>query len=68
MSKKTKTELEILSTAYAKHPTPENAAELIKTLQDALATSEKDREELEKDMRMLELAFSQKTNCERKKP
>jgi Mg2+/Co2+ transporter CorC len=68
MSKKTKTELEILSTVYAKTPTPENAAELIKILRDALETSEKDRDSLEKDMRMLELAFSQKTDCERKKP
>ena len=68
MSKKTSTEIEILSTVYARQPTPENAAELIKTLQDALATSEKDRNALEKDMRMLELAFSQKTDCERKKP
>ena len=68
MSKKTRTELEILSHAYAKTPTPENAAQLIKTLQDALASSEKDRRELEKGIRTLELFLAEKSDCARKKP
>lgn len=68
MSKKTKTELEILSHTYAKQPTPENAAQLIKTLQDALASSEKDRRELEKGIRTLELFLAEKSDCARKKP
>lgn len=68
MSKKTKTELEILSHAYAKTPTPENAAMLIKTLQDALRSREDSIAELEKGVRTLELFLSEKTDCGRKKP
>ena len=68
MSKKTITELEILSHAYQKNPTPENAAQLIKTLQSALAASEKDRRELEKGIRTLELFLAEKSDCARKKP
>jgi hypothetical protein len=68
MSKKTITELEILSHAYAKNPTPENAAELIKTLQLALSSTQKEKSELEKGIRTLELFLSEKTDCERKKP
>ena len=60
MSKKTRTELEILSHAYAKTPTPENAALLIKTLQDALRSREDSISELEKGVRTLELFLSEK--------
>lgn len=60
MSPKTKTELEILSHAYAKTPTPENAAELIKRLQLALSSTQKEKAELEKGIRLLELTLSQK--------
>jgi hypothetical protein len=60
MSKKTKTELEILSHAYAKTPTPENADLLIKTLQDALKSREEAIAELEKGVRTLELFLAEK--------
>jgi hypothetical protein len=68
MSKKTRTELEILSHAYAKTPTPENADLLIKTLQDALKAREDSIAELEKGVRTLELFLAEKTNCVEKKP
>ena len=68
MSKKTATELDILSHAYAKTPTPENAAMLIKTLQDALRSREDSIAELEKGVRTLELFLSEKTDCGLKKP
>ena len=68
MPQKIKTELEILSHAYQENPTDENAAQLIKTLQDALKDREASVAELEKDLRMLELFLSEKTDCERKKP
>jgi hypothetical protein len=68
MSKKTRTELEILSHAYAKTPTPENADLLIKTLQDALKSREEAIAELEKGVRLLELFLAEKTDCGRKKP
>lgn len=60
MSKKTKTELEILSHAYAKTPTPENTHLLIKTLQDALKSREEAIAELEKGVRTLELFLAEK--------
>jgi hypothetical protein len=68
MSKKTKTELEILSHAYAKTPTPENADLLIKTLQDALKSREDSIAELEKGVRLLEIFLAEKTYCAGKKP
>ena len=68
MPQKIKTELEILSHAYQENPTAENAAQLIKTLQDALKDREAIVSELEKDLRMLELFLAEKTDCERKKP
>lgn len=68
MSKKTRTELEILSHAFSKAPTMENATQLIKTLTEALAASESDRNELEKGIRKLELFLAEKTDCFRKKP
>jgi len=68
MSKKTKTELDILSHAYAKTPTPENADLLIKTLQDALKSREEAIAELEKGVSTLELFLAEKTDCGRKKP
>jgi len=68
MSKKTKTELEILSHAYEKNPTPENSALFIKTLLDALKSREEAIDELEKGIRTLELFLSEKTDCGRKKP
>ena len=60
MSKKTATELEILSHAYAKTPTPENADLLIRTLQDALKSREDSIAELEKGIRTLELFLAEK--------
>ena len=54
MSKKTKTELEILIEAHTKNPTPENSGLLIKTLREALQASEADRIRLEKDIAKLE--------------
>jgi hypothetical protein len=68
MSKKTATELEILSTTYANNPNTENAAQLIKTLQEALKAREDSVAELEKGIRMLELFLAEKTDCARKKP
>jgi hypothetical protein len=68
MSKKTATELEVLSTTYANNPNPENAAQLIKTLQEALKAREDSVAELEKGIRMLELFLAEKTDCARKKP
>ena len=68
MPQKIKTELEILSHTYQDNPTAENAAQLIKTLQDALKDREAIVSELEKDLRMLELFLAEKTDCERKKP
>jgi transcriptional regulator of met regulon len=68
MSKKTRTELEILSHAYSKQPTPENADLLIKTLQDALKSREDSIAELEKGVRLLEIFLSEKTDCVEKKP
>ena len=68
MPQKTKTELDILSHAYQSNPTAENAAQLIKTLHDALKDREDSVAELEKDLRMLELFLAEKTDCERKKP
>ena len=60
MSKKTRTELEILSHAYSKTPTPENADLLIKTLMDALKSREEAIAELEKGVRTLELFLAEK--------
>ena len=68
MPQKTKTELDILSHAYQSNPTEENAAQLIKTLRDALKDREDSVVELEKGIRMLELFLAEKTDCERKKP
>ena len=68
MSRKTKTELDILSHAFSKAPTMENATQLIKTLQEALKASESDRHELEKGIRKLELYLAEKSDCGRKKP
>ena len=68
MSRKTKTELEILSHAYEKNPTAENSALFIKTLLDALKSREEAIDELEKGIRTLELFLAEKTDCERKKP
>ena len=68
MSRKTKTELEILSHAYENAPNPENAAQLIKTLKEALEAREDSVAELEKGIRMLELFLAEKTDCARKKP
>jgi hypothetical protein len=68
MSKKTRTELEILSHAYSKTPTPENADLLIKTLQDALKSREDSIAELEKGVRTLELFLAEKTDCVERKP
>jgi hypothetical protein len=68
MSKKTKTELDILSHAYSKTPTPENADLLIKTLMDALKSREEAIAELEKGVRTLELFLAEKTNCVENKP
>jgi len=68
MSKKTATELEILSHAYEKNPTPENSAMFIKTLMDALKSREEAINELEKGIRTLELFLAEKTDCARKKP
>ena len=68
MSKKTRTELDILSHAYSKTPTPENADLLIKTLQDALKSREEAIAELEKGVRLLEIFLSEKTDCVEKKP
>jgi hypothetical protein len=68
MSKKTATELEILSHAYEKNPTPENSAMFIKTLMDALKSREEAINELEKGIRTLELFLAEKTDCDRKKP
>lgn len=68
MSRKTKTELEILSHAYEKNPTAENSALFIKTLLEALKSREEAIEELEKGIRTLELFLAEKTDCGRKKP
>jgi hypothetical protein len=68
MSRKTKTELEILSHAYEKNPTAENSALFIKTLLDALKSREEAIDELEKGIRTLELFLAEKTDCGRKKP
>ena len=68
MPEKIKTELEILFHAYESNPTDENAAQLIRTLQDALKDREESVTELEKDLRMLELFLAEKTDCARKKP
>jgi hypothetical protein len=68
MSRKTITELEILSHAYSKNPTPENSALFIKTLMDALKSREEAIDELEKGIRTLELFLAEKTDCGRKKP
>lgn len=68
MSKKTRTELEILSYAYEKNPTAENSALFIKTLLDALKSSEEAIDELEKGIRTLELFLAEKTDCGQKKP
>jgi hypothetical protein len=68
MSRKTKTELEILSHAYEKNPTPENSALFIKTLLDALKSREEAIDELEKGIRTLELFLAEKTDCGREKP
>lgn len=68
MSKKTITELEILSHAYQENPTAENSALFIKTLLDALKSREEAIDELEKGIRTLELFLAEKTDCGRKKP
>lgn len=68
MSKKTRTELEILSHAYEKNPTAENSALFIKTLLEALKSREEAIDELEKGIRTLELFLAEKTDCGRKKP
>ena len=68
MSKKTITELEILSRAYETNPTAENSALFIKTLMEALKSREEAINELEKGIRTLELFLAEKTDCGRKKP
>lgn len=66
MSKKTKTELEILISAYEAKATTENAAKLISTLREALEASEKDRHALERDIRKLELFVSENACAQRR--
>jgi hypothetical protein len=59
MSKKTRTELEILLNQYDKTKQDATAHALVATLRAALDTSEKDRNTLEKDIRKLELMLSE---------
>jgi hypothetical protein len=59
MSQKTKTELEILLSQYDKTKQDATAHALVSTLRAALDASEKDREELEKGIRLLELTIAQ---------
>ena len=68
MSKKTKTELEILLSQYDKTKQDATAHALVATLRTALDDSEKDRRELEKGIRTLELFLAEKSDCGRKKP
>lgn len=60
MSKKTRTELEILLDDYNKTKSPETAHALVFTLRAALEASEKDRNTLERDIRKLEQFLSGK--------
>jgi hypothetical protein len=55
MSKKTKTELEILFTSYDTHKSPETAHELIEILRGEFASVMKEKAILEADIRKLEL-------------
>ena len=66
MSKKTRTELEILISAYETKASTENAAKLIATLREALEASEKDRHALERDIRKLEVFLSENACAQRK--
>jgi len=66
MSKKTRTELEILISAYESKASTENAAKLIATLREALEASEKDRHALERDIRKLEVFLSENACAQRK--
>lgn len=66
MSKKTRTELEILISAYEAKASTENAAKLISTLRQALEASEKDRMQLERDIRKLEVFLSENACAQRK--
>ena len=59
MSQKTRTELEILLSQYDKEKQDATAHALVATLRTALEASEKDRKELEKGIRLLELTLSQ---------
>lgn len=68
MSKKTKTELEILLSQYDKTKQDATAHALVATLRTALDDSEKDQMELEKGIRTLELFLAEKSDCARKKP
>ena len=68
MSKKTKTELQILLSQYDKTKQDATAHALVATLRTALDDSEKDRRELEKGIRTLELFLAEKSDCARKKP
>jgi hypothetical protein len=62
MSKKIRTELDILIQSNNENPTKENSLALIKTLREALDASEKDRIRLEADIRKLESFLSGKNS------
>ncbi len=62
MSKKIRTELDILIQSNNENPTKENSHVLIKTLREALDASEKDRIRLEADIRKLESFLSGKNS------
>ena len=62
MSKKIRTELDILIQSNNENPTKENSLALIKTLKEALDASEKDRIRLEADIRKLESFLSGKNS------
>lgn len=62
MSKKIRTELDILIQSNNENPTKENSLVLIKTLREALDASEKDRIRLESDLRKLEQFLSGKNS------
>ena len=66
MSRKTRTELEILIQAHTNKPSTENSAKLIATLREALDASERDRLKLEADIRKLELFVSENSCAQRK--
>jgi hypothetical protein len=55
MSQKTKTELEILLTAYDTSKSPETAHKLIELLRESLTGTLKEKSILEADIRKLEL-------------